>query len=281
MPFPTCRARTAALGVALLSVMLVSAGWGTPAVETRLVLIGGGVRPPEALAQFVAWAGGTGGRVVVIPWASGDPRASCQEATLDLGADKVAEIACAPSMALDPRGRAQLLDAEATAAVLSQIARATGVFFTGGDQGRILDVLADPTLAEALRERYRAGVVFGGTSAGMAVMSPLVITGDGDLTTIDGDRVPVRRGLGLVPGVILDQHFVKRQRENRLFGVVLKHAAERGVGIDEGTALLVTHSRYGEVVGSGLVVIVDARSEDRLELTLRRRGQKVNLRRMF
>ncbi len=102
-----------------------------------------------------------------------------------------------------------------------------------------------------MRTRHAEGVVFGGTSAGAAVMSLRMITGEGDFTVIDGDQVEVRAGLGLLPGVIVDQHFVKRQRENRLFGLVLKHPDERGVGIDEGTALLVDERAAGRGGGHG------------------------------
>jgi cyanophycinase len=104
-----------------------------------------------------------------------------------------------------------------------------------------------------------------------------MITGDGDFTVIDGGQVAVREGLGLVPGVIVDQHFVKRQRENRLFGLVLKHPEERGVGIDEDTALLVTNGRQVEVVGKGPVLLVDADGKDRLRIRLLRAGQSVDL----
>ena len=181
----------------------------------RLVIIGGGDRPPEALARFVGWAGGASSRILVIPWGSGEPAESCE-------------------------------------AILSELA--------------------------AVKARSAAGVVFGGTSAGAAVMSARMITGDGDFTVIDGEKVGVRPGLGLVEGVIVDQHFVKRQRQNRLFGLVLKHPGERGVGIDEDTALLVTGGRYAEVVGRGPVVLVDAKGSDRLEVTLLRAGQRTDLR---
>jgi cyanophycinase len=109
-------------------------------------------------------------------------------------------------------------------------------------------------------------------------MSLRMITGDGDFTLIDGDQVVVREGLGLLPGVIVDQHFVKRQRQNRLFGLVLKHPQERGVGIDEDTALLVTAGRHAEVVGKGPVLLVDAVGPDKLQVTILRSGQSVDLR---
>jgi cyanophycinase len=179
---------------------------------------------------------------------------------------------------LDADGKARRLEPGARARFLAQLAAATGVFFSGGDQARIMDVLADAALLRAVRERYAQGVAFGGTSAGAAVMSQRMITGEGDFTVIDGDKVGVREGLGLLPGAIVDQHFVKRQRENRLFGLVLKHPGERGVGIDEDTALLVVAGRHGEVVGKGPVVLVDAAGADRLEVTLLRSGQSVDLR---
>lgn len=144
---------------------------------------------------------------------------------------------------------------------MRQLRNDTGVFFTGGDQVRIMNVLNDESLAEALRERYRAGAVFGGTSAGTAIMSRRMITGEGDFTVIDGKKVETRKGLGLLPDdVIVDQHFIKRQRENRLFGLILQDPRSLGIGIDEGTALIVTDNRCGEVVGTSQVMIINARA---------------------
>ena len=142
-----------------------------------------------------------------------------------------------------------------------------------------MDVLADETLLAAVRRRYEAGVVFGGTSAGTAIMSKTMITGEGDFTVMDGSKVGVRAGIGLLDGVIVDQHFVKRQRENRLFGLVLASPSDRGAGIDEDTALLVTGGRDAEVVGTGIVVLVDRAGVDRLTVTLQRPGQRFALQR--
>ena len=210
-------------------------------------------------------------------WASSEPKESCSGVLEELRPHAPGEAACAPLAPLDAQGKAGRLDAGSKTRFLQQLATSTGVFFTGGDQARIMDVLADAELLGAVRERHAQGVVFGGTSAGAAVMSLRMITGDGDFTVIDGDQVVVREGLGLLPGVILDQHFVKRQRENRLFGLVLKHPDELGVGIDEDTALLVTGGRYAEVVGKGPVVLVAATGQDRLEVTIVRSGQSVDL----
>jgi cyanophycinase len=246
--------------------------------ERRLVIVGGGEPPPAALARFVAWAGGSSARVLVLPWASIEPKESCASLIGELQPHAPGESVCGPAEPLDAKGKASRLDPGARALFLQELGSASGVFFTGGDQARIMDVLGDAELLAAIRKRHADGVVFGGTSAGAAVMSLRMITGDGDFTVIDADQVAVREGLGLVPGVIVDQHFVKRQRENRLFGLVLKHPEERGVGIEEDTALLVTNGRRAEVVGKGPVLLVDAKGRDRLVITILRNGQSFDLR---
>jgi cyanophycinase len=235
----------------------------------KLVLLGGGPRPPEALARFVEWAGNGHSRLLVVTWASAEPRESYESLERDLRLYRPASIDSAPFAPLGPGDKARLLEA---------LDRATGIFFAGGDQGRIMDVLEDRELADAFRERYRRGVVFAGTSAGTACMSALMITGEGDFTVLDGGKVKVRAGLGLLPGVILDQHFLKRQRQNRLFGLVLDHPRLLGVGVDEGTALAVTDNRHAEVVGPGPVMMVDAIvGTDDLVVSLVRPGETFDL----
>ncbi len=249
-----------------------------PVPEPRLVLIGGGARPAAAMARFVEWAGGAQARLLVVPWASGEPKESCRAILQELAPHHPGVAECGPAAVLDRGGKAAPLAPARSKAFLEALARATGVFFTGGDQARVMDALADPALLAAVRARYAAGVVFGGTSAGTAIMSSTMITGDGDVSVIDGGKVGVRPGLGLLDGIILDQHFVKRQRENRLFGLVLLSPAQRGAGIDEATALLVTGGRQAEVVGTSVVVLVDAAGTDHLSVTLLRPGQRVDLR---
>jgi cyanophycinase len=259
----------------LLAATLATAA--TP--ERRLVIVGGGERPPVALARFVEWAGGASARLLVVPWASAEPKESCDALVAELLVHGPRETVCAPAEPLDDKGKAGPLDPASRALFLQELGAAGGVFFSGGDQARIMDVLADAEVLAAVRKRHEAGVVFGGTSAGAAVMSLRMITGDGDFTVIDGGKVVVREGLGFVPGVIVDQHFVKRQRENRLFGLVLQHPEERGVGIEEDTAILVTGGRHAEVVGKGPVLLVDAKGRDKLLVTLLRSGQTVDLKR--
>lgn len=236
-------------GLAFALVVLSSL---TADARERLVLLGGGTRPPEALSRFAEWSGGRRARILVVAWASSEPTESFASLREDFAPYQPDRMDLAPS---PPLGRGE------KAELGRQIERATGVFFSGGDQGRIMDVLRDAPLLESLRARYAAGVAFGGTSAGTACMSSLMITGDGDFTVIDADRVGVRAGMGLLPNVILDQHFIKRQRQNRLFGLILRHPGWLGLGIDEGSAMLVRDNRHAEVVGQTPVMVVDGREE--------------------
>ena len=118
----------------------------------------------------------------------------------------------------------------------------TGIWFTGGDQTLVTPVLLGTATLAAMKARYRAGAVVGGTSAGAAVMSDSMLTGNqrppGDTLGYYGDEFPVLArgvievvpGLGFFPGVIVDQHFVRRERHNRLLAVTLnRHRHEKAV----------------------------------------------------
>ena len=113
-------------------------------------------------------------------------------------------------------------------------------------------------LAEVIRARYQAGAIVGGTSAGAAVISEAMITGDADLQSLTAQKTVIAKGLGLWPEVIVDQHFLKRQRDNRLISAVIDHPSLVGVGIDESTAVVV-HGGSFDVIGESSVVVIDAR----------------------
>ena len=155
-----------------------------------------------------------------------------------------------------------------------ELASVTGVWFGGGDQSRLTAALLDTPVEAAIAARYRAGAVVGGTSAGAAVMSTPMITGDekrpgGDRPpgkdssdawmTIARENVVTARGFGLLPGTIVDQHFVRRRRNNRLLSLVLENPSLVGVGIDESTALEVGPDGVWRVLGESVAVIYDAR----------------------
>ncbi len=225
------------------------------------------------MARFVKWGGGRGARILIIPYASGIPADYAGQVASELAQQNPGGTEVAVSTAA--------LEARGSAAFLKQLSRATAVFFTGGDQVRLMGVLARHGLAEPLRAKYRAGMPFAGTSAGAAVMSDLMITGEGNFEVIDGARVATAEGLGLLSGpYIVDQHFIKRSRQNRLFGLVLKYPDRLGIGVDESAALAVTDEREAEVLDAGAVMIVRASNpgEESLSIEILRSGQKYDLR---
>ena len=237
--------------------------------QQKLVAIGGGKRPPEAISRFVKWAGAEKSKILIITWASSVPQESFDGIKKDFTAYKIASFENAPIAPLTDTTRREFL---------AQLKIATAVFFTGGDQNRIMDVLRDVELYAALRERYAAGVVFGGTSAGTAAMTTPMITGEANLKIIDGAKVGTRHGLGLLPNTVLDQHFIVRQRENRLFGLILSSPTLLGIGIDEDMALLVEDNRLAEVVGDTQIMFVDAhRRKGAMLIHLLKAGERFDL----
>ncbi|MEP7037559.1 MAG: cyanophycinase [Acidobacteriota bacterium] len=251
----------------LILILFVSQSFA----QEHLVIVGGCERPTAAMSKFVEWAGKENAHILIIPWATAEPEESFKSFKETFEPFHPKEIELAPIAPLTN---------ETKSAFLNQLKNATGVFFTGGDQVKVMDVLKDETLLQALKKRYKDGIVFGGTSAGTAIMSDKMITGEGDFTIIDGKKVETVKGLGLLPDdVIVDQHFIKRQRQNRLFGLILQNPSKFGVGIDEGTALVILDNRYGEVVGTSQVMVVNSSKKNgALNIFLLKPGEWLDLR---
>jgi cyanophycinase len=228
-----------------------------------LFIVGGGPQPPALVQRFVDLAGGKGkAKIVVFAMASSDGRASGEEKAADLrklGAQ-------AENIYVDH-------DEANSDAVVQRMAGVTGVWFGGGDQLLLTRALLGTRVERAIHERYRAGAVIGGTSAGAAVMSTPMLTGEethvggvrppADSTdafmTIARDNVVTVNGFGLIEGAVVDQHFLRRRRHNRLISVVLEKAPHLGVGIDESTALIVHPDGHWSVLGESAATVYDAR----------------------
>jgi len=233
--------------VALLLLILLAptASWAEPG---NLFLVGGGERGATLSGKFIELAGGKDALIVIVPTAS-------EEA--DTGARYVREFkACGCT-----RVRALTLGTRAQAqrgAWEPLLREAQGIWFTGGDQSKLMRVIGGTPFEAAVRAAYARGATVGGTSAGTACQSSLMLTGNAPPDVIRDDSRALGTGIGLFRGVILDQHFVKRQRLNRLLAVVAMHPDHVGVGIDESTALWRKPDGTLEVLGLGVVVIVDA-----------------------
>jgi cyanophycinase len=227
-----------------------------------LFIVGGGPQPPALVSEFVRLAGGAGrAKIIVFAMASEDGKASGEEKADDLrklGADARSVWVSHDEANID--SVAHLLDG------------ATGVWFGGGDQVRLTKALKGTKTEAAIHARYRAGAVVGGTSAGAAVMSAAMITGDerhpggvrpvkdsASYMTIARENMIMTEGFGLLSNAVVDQHFVRRKRSNRLVSVVLEQPTHLGVGIDESTALIVSPDGRWRVMGESVAVIYDAR----------------------
>jgi cyanophycinase len=131
------------------------------------------------------------------------------------------------------------------------------VFFSGGDQLRITSQIGGTPIYDRVREIFDAGGVIAGTSAGASAMSETMLVKGPNASSYRIGDVRMAPGLGLLPNVIVDQHFAERGRIGRLLGAVSQNPRELGIGIDEDTAIVVTGDQF-RVVGSGAVYLVDA-----------------------
>lgn len=224
----------------------------------HLFIIGGGERDEPLMRRFIALAKSYDtGKIIVFTMATSVPD-EVRKATLAeyerYGIKDVAIYHLSREEALKPDA-AKILDG------------AGGVFFTGGDQARLTAALLGTPVLARIREVYEKGGIIGGTSAGAAVQSEFMITGDekrtnnqeGSWEVILADDVLHAEGFGFVKDAVIDQHFVTRRRHNRLIAVVLQNPTLVGVGIEESTAVLVSPGGKYEVLGEGQVIIYDAR----------------------
>lgn len=268
-----------------------------PAPAGYAVPIGGALKYDNSAVwtRLIELSGGPGSRWVVIPAASSVPERTGQmvvEALQRYGA-QARTLPVAPEW----EGRA-VSEAVHDRELVDAVLQATGVYFAGGAQSRITDSLqpdGKPTpLLAAIWQVYRAGGVIAGTSAGAAVMSETMFRDAYDVLRVlkrgrldEGEEID--RGLGFAgPGLLIDQHFLKRGRIGRLLPLMVQKGYRLGLGVEENTAA-VLHGSTVEVVGGKGVLLVDlgeASRDERLgafnlrnaKLTYLDRGDRHDLR---
>ncbi len=218
-----------------------------------LVIIGGAEDKTgdcKVLKSFVEIAGGGAARIVVIAVASEKPTeigAQYLDVFKKLGASEVRRL-----------GISNRSHANASTAV-EAIEKATGVFFTGGNQVRITRMLGGTNLDTALHKRHEEGLALAGTSAGASMMSTIMILGGLPDKSFRLGIVELGPGMEFISGVLIDQHFEERGRLRRLLSAVAQYPRDLGLGIDENTAVVVRDHIF-EVIGEGSVTVVDAGS---------------------
>ena len=206
--------------------------------------------PREILETFVELTGGKDGVIEVITSASSEGEESFADylkVFSELGVTQVGHIHH------DKRGDA-LNDEDA----VSRLKQANGVFFSGGDQLKLTSVYGGTTVLFEVKQSYiYNNLVLGGTSAGaMAMSTPMIFAGSKKVEQIAGE-VRITTGLEFLKDVCIDTHFVDRGRFLRMAQVVATNPTCIGMGIEEDTAIIVCNGIEAEVIGSGVVLIIE------------------------
>lgn len=204
------------------------------------------------LKRFIIEVGGTEKRIEVITTASSIPAEVGENYLSAFG-----KIGCTNVGVIDIRKR----DDAFNPGFIERIKEADGVMFSGGDQLRLTSIFGGTEIYTVLHERYwnEEHFVIAGTSAGaMAMSNTMIYQGKSELAHLKGE-VKITTGLAFMANVIIDSHFDKRGRFNRLAQAVASNPQCLGIGLGEDTGVIVSAGNHLEVVGSGAVVIVDGR----------------------
>lgn len=238
----------------LISVIALLISTFCPAQSKGHLVIVGGVQTKEIVAKFVELAGGENARIIVIPNAGSNPVYWSEVQVKEFN-----ELGAKSDYLLFTKETA---DADSN---LKKMDWANAVFFLGGDQSDLTrDMLGTRLLQKVFEIYYRGGVV-GGSSAGAAVMSEVMITGNELLNkdsssafiSIQKGNIETAKGFGFIKSAIIDQHFLKRKRHNRLITLMCEHPDLLGIAIDESTAIIVNPDETFEVLGNNQVLIYD------------------------
>jgi len=253
----------------------------------KLFIIGGGHRSDALMTQLVAVADlKKKDYIVVLPMSSEEPDSAYIYFKKQFG-----------KLTLNPIIMLNFDKTTANNKVLNDsLQNAKLIFISGGDQSRFMNVVKNTPIYIAIHQAYKNGSTIAGTSAGAAVMCEHMITGNQKLeakytetfNNIRYDNLETTVGLGLIKNVIIDQHFLKRSRYNRLLSALVEFPTHIGIGIDESTALIVCNKEI-EIVGESVVIVVkkpkgitkskkgNLVSIKRLEMAIYNAGQKFKI----
>jgi len=244
-----------ALSIAFALSLVFSSASAQQTPKGKLFIIGGGSRSNDLIKKLVETADlKSKDYVVVLPMASELPVESFQGIASQINQvvpNKVTSFNFSKATISNKKW-------------VDSLRNARLIYIAGGSQDRFMDVVRNTLVYEAIHSAYRTGSTIAGTSAGAAVMSKVMITGQqlaGDTTykeTFDKlwvKNIEFKEGLGLVDSVIIDQHFLKRSRHNRLISALAAHPDYTCIGIDESTAIIVRGKEI-EVTGESQVMMM-------------------------
>ncbi|MDD2503544.1 MAG: cyanophycinase [Clostridia bacterium] len=200
------------------------------------------------LKKVAELAGGAESKIVILTVATDYPSEVGREYKRLFHKLKVSQV---EALHIETRENANDIDR------LERLGGASCVFFTGGDQLKITSLTGGTKIEEFLRESFTEGLIIAGTSAGASVMSETMITSGDDDKAPRRCTVKMAPGIGLIDGVVIDQHFAERGRIGRLLAAVSQNPKVLGIGIDEDTAIVVRPNHSFEVLGSNAVTVLD------------------------
>ncbi len=219
----------------------------------KLFIIGGGSRPDFLVDRMIKEAGLKSGETVAIfPHASEEQDSSFYYAKQQFEKRNLKALDCAFKK-----------DEKLSQSKLDSLKKAKLIYIGGGDQVRFMEIInSNEEVKNLLKSAYKNGKMIAGTSAGAAVMSEVMITGnqlkykdyENTFDNIEIKNVETLQGLGFIKTAVIDQHFVVRSRYNRLLSLIIENPTYKGIGIDEGTAILVKNGE-AEVVGRAQVIV--------------------------
>lgn len=220
----------------------------------KLFIIGGGDRSDELMRVMVKIAElKTTDYIVVLPMSSSVP-----EESIAIMQEQLARLCSNPVTGF----RFTRNDADNRKEWIDSVRHARIIYISGGDQNRFMDVVRGTALYTAMHEAYSNGSTVAGTSAGAAVMSQVMITGNekekpenGSFREVKKDNVITSDGMGFLTSAVIDQHFIWRSRYNRLISILVDHPGKKMIGIDEATAVVVD-GKKAEVVGESQVILI-------------------------
>lgn len=229
-------------------------GKGVNKKPGNLFIIGGGEKTEGLMKSMLNVAGVTQkDYVIILPMSSEMPDSAIIWAKEDFASVGITNVVGFNFTKNGPVRQSQI----------DTMLKAKLIFISGGDQSRFMGIVGKGPIYKAIHDAYKNGSTIAGTSAGAAVMSKKMLTGnnlkhpdfDGKYPSIEPQNIELAEGLGMTDKLIVDQHFIKRQRLNRLISVSLENPAETCVGIDESTAIIVSGNTV-TVTGENQVVVL-------------------------
>jgi cyanophycinase len=215
----------------------------------HLIIVGGNMTDPAIYAKFMELSGGPDANIVIIVTAGNDEYLH-DKGGLEYIEKRFSENGFENFTILHTRDPKEADKEE----FIKPIKEASGLWFTGGRQWRLVDAYAGTKTLEEIYYLLDRGGVIGGSSAGASIQGSFLVRGDTKTNVVMmGDH---QEGFGFLTNSAIDQHLLALNRQFDIFEILEAHPHLLGIGLDENTAIVV-HDDEFEVIGQSFVAIYD------------------------